>query len=103
MHSRNNGKPATRQQALLTRRLARGAIAFLDWLDSADLTMSTCRQGDLDRWLASGQAVYREEAGRLIRWAHAARLTSCYLPSASKTSGGVISANLLASVACTGQ
>ena len=35
MRSRNNGKPATRQQALLTRRLARGAVAFLDWLDSA--------------------------------------------------------------------
>jgi hypothetical protein len=87
MRSRNNGKPATRQQALLTRRLARGAIAFLDWLDSAGLTMGTCQQADLDRWLASGQAVYREEAGRLIRWAHAARLTSCYLPSAARWTG----------------
>ena len=85
--SRNNGKPATRQQALLTRRLARGAIAFLDWLDSAGLTIGTCQQADLDRWLASGQAVYREEAGRLIRWAHAARLTSCYLPSAARWTG----------------
>jgi hypothetical protein len=87
MRSRNNGKPATRQQILLTRRLARGAIAFLDWLDSAGLTMGTCQQADLDRWLASGQAVYREEAGRLIRWAHAARLTSCYLPSAARWTG----------------
>ena len=87
MRSRNNGKPATRQQALLTRRLARGAIAFLDWLGSAGLTMGTCQQADLDRWLASGQAVYREEAGRLIRWAHAARLTSCYLPSAARWTG----------------
>lgn len=87
MRSRNNGKPATRQQALLTRRLARGAIAFLDWLDSAGLTLGSCQQGDLDRWLASGQAVYREEAGRLIRWAHAARLTSCYLPAAARWTG----------------
>jgi hypothetical protein len=87
MRSRNNGKPATRQQALLTRRLARGAIAFLDWLGSAGLTMGTCQQADLDRWLASGQAVYREEAGRLIRWAHAARLSSCYLPSAARWTG----------------
>ena len=62
MRSRNNGKPATRQQALLTRRLASGAIAFLDWLDSAGLTLDTCQQADLDRWLGSGQAVYREEA-----------------------------------------
>jgi hypothetical protein len=87
IRSRNNGKPATRQQALLARRLARGANAFLDWLDSAGLTMGTCQQADLDRWLASGQAVYREEAGRLIRWAHAARLTSCYLPSAARWTG----------------
>ena len=56
MRSRNNGKPATRQQALLTRRLARGAIVFLDWLDTAGLTLGTCRQADIDQWLASGQA-----------------------------------------------
>jgi hypothetical protein len=87
MRSRNNGKPATRQQVLLTRRLAHGAIAFLDWLDSAGLTLGSCGQADLDRWLASGQAVYREEAGRLVRWAHAARLTSCYLPSAARWTG----------------
>jgi hypothetical protein len=87
MRSRNNGKPVTRQQALLTRRLARGAITFLDWLDSAGLTMGTCRQADLDRWLASGQAAYRDEAGRLIRWAHAAHLTTCYLPSATRWTG----------------
>ena len=87
LRSRNNGKPVTRQQALLTRRLARGAIAFLDWLDSAGLTLGNCQQADLDRWLASGQAVYREEAGRLIRWAHAAGLTSCYLLSAARWTG----------------
>jgi hypothetical protein len=87
MRSRNNGKPATRQQVLLTRRLARGAIAFLDWLDLAGLTLRSCQQADLDRWLASGQAIYREEAGRLIRWAHTARLTSCYLPSAARWTG----------------
>jgi hypothetical protein len=87
MRSRNNGKPATRQQALLTRRLARGAIVFLDWLDTAGLTLGTCRQADIDQWLASGQAGYREEAGRLIRWAHANRLTSCYLPAAARWTG----------------
>jgi hypothetical protein len=65
----------------------RGAIAFLNWLDAAGLTLSTCRQTDLDRWLADGQAVYREEAGRLVRWARAARLTSCYLPSAARWTG----------------
>ncbi|MGH3409676.1 MAG: hypothetical protein ACRDRJ_45360, partial [Streptosporangiaceae bacterium] len=84
---RNNGKPVTRQQSLLTRRLARGAVAFLDWLDARGLTLGSCQQADLDRWLADEQAVYREEAGRLIRWARAARLTSCYLPSAARWNG----------------
>ncbi|MCL2586384.1 MAG: hypothetical protein FWE35_28475 [Streptosporangiales bacterium] len=87
IRSRNNGKPATRQQSLLTRRLARGAIAFLDWLDTAGLTLESLRQADLDQWLASGQAGYREEAGRLIRWASANRLTSCYLPAAARWTG----------------
>ena len=84
---RNNGKPVTRQQSLLIRRLARGAVAFLDWLDARGLTLGSCQQADLDHWLADGQAVYREEAGRLIRWARAARLTSCYLPSAARWNG----------------
>ena len=84
---RNNGKPVTRQQSLLIRRLARGAVAFLDWLDARGLTLASCQQADLDHWLADGQAVYREEAGRLIRRARAARLTSCYLPSAARWNG----------------
>src|SRR6185437_3684036 len=32
-------------------------------------------------------AAYREEAGRLIRWANASRLTSCYLPAAARWTG----------------
>jgi hypothetical protein len=87
MRSRNNGKPVTRQQSKLIRRLARGATVFLDWLDSRGLTLGSCQQADLDHWLASGQATYREEAGRLIRWARASRLTACYLPSAARWNG----------------
>ena len=87
MRSRNNGKPVTRQQSKLIRRLARGAIVFLDWAESRGLTLGSCQQADLDYWLASGQGTYREEAGRLIRWAHAARVTTCYLPSAPRWTG----------------
>lgn len=89
MRSRNNGNPVTRQQALLTRRLARGAVVFLDWLGSAGLTLESLCQADLDQWLASGRAAYREEAGRLIRWANANRLTDCYLPAAARWTGPV--------------
>ena len=66
----------------MIRRLARGAVAFLDWLDAHDLTLGTCRQADLDRWLADDTAVYRDEAGRLIRWARASKLTAGHLAAA---------------------
>lgn len=80
--SRNNGRPTTRQQSLLIRRLARGAIAFLDWLHAHDLTLGNCQQGDLDRWHADESATYREETGRLIRWAHANKLTTVHVAAA---------------------
>jgi hypothetical protein len=81
LRSRNDGRPVTRQQSRMIRRLARGAVAFLDWLDAHDLTLGSCRQADLDRWLADEHAVYRDEAGRLIRWARASRLTTGHLPA----------------------
>jgi hypothetical protein len=82
LRSRNGGRPVTRQQSLLIRRLARGAVVFLDWLEAHDLTLGTCRQADLDRWLAGEQATYREEAGRLIRWARAGKLTTGHVAAA---------------------
>jgi hypothetical protein len=82
LRSRNNGRPATRQQSRMIRRLARGAIAFLDWLDAHHLTLGSCRQADLDSWLADEQASYREEAGRFIRWARASKLTTGHLAAA---------------------
>jgi hypothetical protein len=83
LRARNNGRPTTRQQSLMIRRLARGAVAFLDWLHAHDLTLSTCQQADLDRWRTDDAATYREEAGRLIRWARANRLTTTHLAAAS--------------------
>ena len=87
LRSRNNGSPATRQQSLMIRRLARGAIAFVDWLDAHDLTLNSCQQADLDQWLTGERAVYREEAGRFIRWARGSKLTACYLPAAPRWNG----------------
>ena len=71
----------------MIRRLARGAIAFLDWLDAHDLTLNSCQQADLDCWLTGERAVYREEAGRFIRWARCSKLTACYLPAAPRWNG----------------
>lgn len=82
LRARNDGRPVTRQQSRMIRRLARGAVAFLDWLGAHDLTLGSCQQADLDRWLADEHASYREEAGRLIRWARAGKLTTGHLAAA---------------------
>jgi hypothetical protein len=82
LRSRNDGRPVTRQQSRMIRRLARGAVAFLDWLDGHGLTLGSCQQADLDRWLADEHAVYRDEAGRLVRWARASKLTTGHLAAA---------------------
>jgi hypothetical protein len=82
LRSRNDGRPVTRQQSRMIRRLARGAVAFLDWLDAHDLTLGSCQQADLDRWLADEHAVYRDEAGRLVRRARAGKLTTAHLAAA---------------------
>jgi hypothetical protein len=87
LRSRNNGRPATRQQSLMIRRLSRGTVAFLDWLDARNLTLSSCQQADLDRWHADERAVYREETGRFIRWARASKLTAGYLAAAPRWNG----------------
>ena len=87
LRSRNNGRPATRQQSLTIRRLARGAVAFLDWLNARDLTLSSCQQADLDQWRADGSAVYRQEAGRFIRWARGSKLTAGYLAASPRWNG----------------
>jgi hypothetical protein len=83
LRGRNNGRPTTRQQSLRVRRLARGAVAFLDWLHAHDLTLSGCQQADLDRWRTDESATYREETGRLIRWARANKLTTAHVPATS--------------------
>ena len=82
LRNRNNGRPVTRQQSRMIRRLARGAVAFLDWLYARDLTLGSCQQADLDRWAADEQAVYRAEAGRLVRWARVSKLTTGHLAAA---------------------
>jgi hypothetical protein len=81
LRSRNNGRPTTRQQTLRIRSHRRAAEAFLDWLDAQHLTLSTFGQSDLDRWLTDPTGAYRYETATFIRWAHANKLTTAYLPT----------------------
>lgn len=79
LRNRDNGRPTTRQQSLMVRRLARGAVAFQGWLHAHDLTLGTFQQADLDRWFTDKSATYREEADRLIRWARVNKLTTVHV------------------------
>jgi hypothetical protein len=76
---RNNGQPATQQQFIVVRRQALAAVAFLDWLIAHNLTLGSCQQADLDRWLTDGSASSRKEAGHFIRWARANKLTTVHV------------------------
>lgn len=81
LRSRNNGRPTSRQQSLRVRSHARAAVALLDWLDTHGLTLDTCRQSDLDRWLTDATGAYRFETGNFVRWAHANTLTTAHIPA----------------------
>lgn len=45
------------------------------------LTLDTCRQADLDRWLTDDSATYRQTAGHFIRWARTNKLTTVHVPA----------------------
>jgi hypothetical protein len=81
LRSRNNDRPTSRQQTLRIRSHARAASAFLDWLETHNLTLGFCRQADLDRWLTDDSGAYRFETGSFIRWARTNKLTVAHLAS----------------------
>ena len=76
LRQRNNGRAATIQQFNSLRQRTYAAIAFLEWLTEHRLTLGTCGQADLDRWLTDNTATNRGPAGHFIRWAHKNKLTS---------------------------
>jgi len=71
----------TYNQNFGVRQHVTAAIALLDWLANADLTLATASQGDLDRWLASDDATHRRDVGNFLRWAKRQKLTSLELPA----------------------
>ena len=81
LRSRNNGRPATQQQYAVVHQHTRAAIILLDWLTGQHLTLATCGQGDLERWLSGSDASHRYQAGHFIRWAANQRLTTLSFPA----------------------
>lgn len=78
---RNNGRPLTPQQFMSARQRINAAVALLNWLAAHDLTLDTCQQADLDRWLTDDSATYRQTAGHFIRWACTNKLTTVHVPA----------------------
>ncbi|MGH3449269.1 MAG: hypothetical protein ACRDQW_00775 [Haloechinothrix sp.] len=76
LRRRNKARHATHAQTASIQQHIRAAVAVLDWLTSQHLDLATAGQGDLEAWLASGQASHRREAGHFVRWANRQKLTS---------------------------
>jgi hypothetical protein len=85
LRHRIGGAHATHGQADVARRNITAAVAFLDWLTARDLSMATCRQGDLDLWTAEASTSQRGNTGHFVRWARNQNLTSLDFPA---TRGG---------------
>lgn len=81
LRRRNNGRATTHQQYGVVHQHVRAAVILLDWLASQQLTLPTCGQADLDRWLTSDQASHRYQAGHFVRWAASQRLTTLEFPA----------------------
>jgi hypothetical protein len=81
LRRRTGGHAATIQQYAVVHQHTRAAVALLDWLTSQNLTLTTCCQGDLERWLTSGEASHRYQAGHFVRWSAGQRLTTLSFPA----------------------
>jgi len=81
LRSRNNGQAATIQQYAVVHQHVRAAVVLLDWLTAQHMSLATCRQADLERWLAGGEASHRYHAGHFVRWATRNRLATLSFPA----------------------
>ncbi|MFF4761058.1 site-specific integrase [Streptomyces sp. NPDC001292] len=75
LRRRSRGKDITHTQLTVVRQHLRAAVHFLDWLENQNLSLATCRQTDLERWMTSDDVRHRREAGHFVRWALAQKIT----------------------------
>ncbi|MGO4201961.1 hypothetical protein AB4Z09_09405 [Rhodococcus sp. TAF43] len=79
LRARNRGSPVTYGQFTGIRQRLRGAIAILDWLADQQLSLATCTQADIDRWLTDSNARYRTDGSGFLRWATTNKLVNTSL------------------------
>ncbi|MFB6878081.1 site-specific integrase [Streptomyces sp. NPDC056323] len=69
LRRRSRGKEITHSQLTVARQHLRAAVYLLNWLEDQNLTLATCRQTDIERWMTSDDVRLRLEAGHFVRWA----------------------------------
>ncbi|MEU6606534.1 hypothetical protein ABZ922_15955 [Streptomyces shenzhenensis] len=74
LRRRSRGNDITHTQLTVVRQHLRAAVYLLNWLDDQRLTLATCRQADLERWMTSDDVRHRREAGHFVRWALAQKI-----------------------------
>ena len=81
LRRRNDGQATTIQQYAVVHQHIRAAVVLLDWLNAEHLSLTTCRQADLERWLTGDQASHCYLAGHFVRWATRQRLATLSFPA----------------------
>ncbi|WP_207934712.1 hypothetical protein [Actinomadura sp. KC06] len=81
LRHRTNGQAATHEQVAVVQYQVRGAVVLLDWLNAQRLTLATCGQADLERWLSGDHTSCHRHAGHFVRWAARQRLTTLSFPA----------------------
>lgn len=81
LRRRSNGQAITHGQLRAVRQQVRAAVSLLDWLSAEHLTLATCRQGDLERWLSRAEGVNHYHSGNFVPWAARQRLAGLVFPA----------------------
>ncbi|WP_406423556.1 hypothetical protein [Streptomyces sp. NBC_00842] len=64
LRRRSRGREITHYQLTVARQHLRAAVYLLNWLESQNLTLATCRQTGLERWMTSDDVRLRQGAPR---------------------------------------
>jgi hypothetical protein len=70
LRARSTATPTTSYQAARVRGDVKASVKLLSWLQDRGSTLATCRQADIDAWLAEG-AETRKAARSFLAWATA--------------------------------
>jgi len=68
LRNRIGEAPVSQQQVLNLRTHLIAAITYMDHLAGLGLTLASCTQADLDRWIAASAPGYRDQTSHFIRW-----------------------------------